>query len=461
MVLHVKCELIILMILLSLQYSAYGNGLEIQTNTHVKAGGYLYSHTSTPVTEEAINGNGDQIYSRKVTSNKNSDEERINFASTYSLTTALNNECPCKTNPYEDLKQEPGSSKGVLNLSWRLGSGSKCNEYYTKFEDQNVKVTHSIDVQSYGDTSIKNEMSSDGNIGTTNFHVESKGNLSERIMDTEKAVPQYQADTELRGDFTFDSKMRKEIDQLDWRGLLYKLDGVNINAENAVNGQALHAKSGRSLAPEDQATAYYNNARNQLNTLTNLLNNKTPDNDSITKVSGNMLEDLSSALNLKPDFYDALCAKGYVLFELKRYQDAAQAYDDAINLQKDGIAALSGKARALFDGHDWLGASFAYKDALDVEPNDVTVLIHYGQSLYNLGRYDQAITVFGNALKLYPNSGELHYSNGFALLAAKHYDDAASEFKIAANSTSNDITQSEKDNAKNLTLSQQTKSRGV
>lgn len=280
---------------------------KLMSEATVKGGGYLYVHTNAPTAEDAINGNGNQSYNRKLVSN----EDEMSFKSTYASFDDLDcNNCPSNSH-YSNL-----SDKGVLNLSWRREYGNKCNEYFAKFDDKGVM--HTLDMRSYGKMGATVEMMSQGNIAQTNFKFNGKGNLSERVIDNEGEVPKYLAETELRGELTYNSKIEKQIErELD---LIYKLEGVEIKTESGRSRVKAYTGTGMSL--ESQSTEYSNIA-------VGIWNSIPKDQKDHSIYYNNMLDNLSVAVELNKNNDKAWLLTGLALQRLNRSQEAVQAFDTA------------------------------------------------------------------------------------------------------------------------------------
>ncbi len=109
------------------------------------------------------------------------------------------------------------------------------------------------------------------------------------------------------------------------------------------------------------------------------------------------LETYSAALNLKPDYLEALSEKGNTLSWLGRYKEAIAAYDAALKIKPDRHAALNNK----------------------------------GVALCNLGRYEEAITAYSAALVINSTDPDIWDGQAIALLHLKLADEAIESCKKA------------------------------
>ena len=139
------------------------------------------------------------------------------------------------------------------------------------------------------------------------------------------------------------------------------------------------------------------------------------------------------ALNIKPDFREALNNKGTALSKLEQYEDAIEAYDQALKIEPDDHEALYNKGVALYNLGQYKNAIEVYDQALSIKPDKHKALYNKGIALYNLGQYEDAIEVFDQALYVKPNFHEALYSKGSALANLGQYEDAIEAFDQALN----------------------------
>jgi tetratricopeptide (TPR) repeat protein len=160
--------------------------------------------------------------------------------------------------------------------------------------------------------------------------------------------------------------------------------------------------------PSQQALTFYNEGLNASN-------------------SGNYdqaIQFYDRALEIDPNYIDALDGKGYVLDNLARYDEAITYCDKVLAIDPNNIDALINKGVALNGLARYDEAITYYDKALTIDPNDVAALSNKGNSLNNLGRYDQAIEYSNRALDINPNDAYSLNTKGWSLNGLARYDEA-------------------------------------
>ncbi|WP_204153833.1 tetratricopeptide repeat protein, partial [Leptolyngbya sp. CCY15150] len=130
------------------------------------------------------------------------------------------------------------------------------------------------------------------------------------------------------------------------------------------------------------------------------------------------------ALDIKPDFHEALSNKGVVLDNLGRYEEALAAYDQALDIKPDFHEALSNKGFALINLGRYEEALVACDQALDIKPDFHMALSNKGFALINLGRYEEALVACDQALDIKPDFHEALTNKGGALINLGRYEEA-------------------------------------
>jgi tetratricopeptide (TPR) repeat protein/tRNA A-37 threonylcarbamoyl transferase component Bud32 len=126
-----------------------------------------------------------------------------------------------------------------------------------------------------------------------------------------------------------------------------------------------------------------------------------------------------------------LYTRGETLLELKRYNDALNAYNRAVELRPEYAAAWRGQGNTLLELKRHEDALNAYDKAIQIQPNYLEAWIGRGKALDNLQRYDQAINSFDTALKFKPNNLEAWASRGNVQMKLQHYSEAIASFDKA------------------------------
>ncbi len=185
------------------------------------------------------------------------------------------------------------------------------------------------------------------------------------------------------------------------------------------------------------------------------------------------LEEVRAGVRLRPDG-DTLRNLGQILFFLKRYDEAANAFREAIRLGPGGAVfhielgkalAESGKldeaiaalreavrlepANAIF--HMELGVTLngagkrdeaiaEYREGVRLEPKLALYRRELGKALAESGKLDEAIAALREAVRLDPGNAEAHDFLGMYLINAKgDFDAAATEFRAAIRCKPDDV----------------------
>jgi tetratricopeptide (TPR) repeat protein len=147
------------------------------------------------------------------------------------------------------------------------------------------------------------------------------------------------------------------------------------------------------------------------------------------------LEAYEKAIELNPeDAADAWNGKGSALEALGRYEEALEAYEKAIELNpEDAADAWYDKGDALFDLKRYDEALEAYEKAIELNLEDAAdAWYDKGNALYNLKRYDEALEAYEKAIELnLENPADAWYDKGDALHNLKRYDEALEAYEKA------------------------------
>lgn len=132
------------------------------------------------------------------------------------------------------------------------------------------------------------------------------------------------------------------------------------------------------------------------------------------------------AIDLKPDFVEALSNRGAVLHSLGRMEEAAECYRSAISFKPDFVDAYNNLGAVL--GH--MGRSdeaiAAFRAALDLNPTHADAHNNLGLALARAGRYDDAIASYRRTLEIDADHVEAQNNLGIALSHLENWGEAAS-----------------------------------
>ena len=143
------------------------------------------------------------------------------------------------------------------------------------------------------------------------------------------------------------------------------------------------------------------------------------------------LGSFDTALELKPDFADALNNRGTVLNELGRNAEAIATYDKALAIRPDYAEALNNRGKAFCDLRRYDEALANSDKALEIRPNYAEALHNRGNALNGLKHFEEAIASFDQALTVNPDYAEAHNARGNALGALRRHAEALASYDRA------------------------------
>ncbi|MCD4703116.1 MAG: tetratricopeptide repeat protein [Methanosarcinaceae archaeon] len=115
---------------------------------------------------------------------------------------------------------------------------------------------------------------------------------------------------------------------------------------------------------------------------------------------------------------ESVYGKGYVLFEIGRYEETLQRYDEAIDIW-DKLERI-------------LLVNQRHEEAKRVHERMSEARFNKSFVLYKLSRYDDALNIIDQALESEPDRPNYLFSRGFVLLALENPDSALESFERSA-----------------------------
>lgn len=143
------------------------------------------------------------------------------------------------------------------------------------------------------------------------------------------------------------------------------------------------------------------------------------------------LDAYNRAVELKPEYTEAWKGQATTLLELKRYQDALEAYDKAIQLQPNYEDAWNGRGKALNHLQRYSEAIASFDSALKIQPNNLESWNEKGNVQIKLQQYSEAITSFDKAVKIQPKNSLAWHKRGIALHNLRRYQEAVESYDQA------------------------------
>jgi uncharacterized protein (TIGR02145 family) len=156
------------------------------------------------------------------------------------------------------------------------------------------------------------------------------------------------------------------------------------------------------------------------------------------------IEYYTAALKIKPDYNNALSARGVAYFEKRNYDRAIEDFAAAIRLKPDDEVLLYNRGRAFYEKGDYDRAIGDYNEALKIDPDYYGALIERGSAFLERGSkkydYDLAIEDFTAAIRLEPFYHRAMNKRGVAYYKKGNYDKAIMDFEAALRLAPNDDT---------------------
>ncbi len=133
---------------------------------------------------------------------------------------------------------------------------------------------------------------------------------------------------------------------------------------------------------------------------------------------------LRKALRLKPDYPAALNNFGIASDDMGKFDDAVASYERALEIKPEFPEAMNNLGNALSEKGQIDEAIGSYKKALELRPNYPDAFYNWGNALVQKGQIDEAIASYKKALELRPNYPEALSNLGVALYEKGKLDEA-------------------------------------
>ena len=144
------------------------------------------------------------------------------------------------------------------------------------------------------------------------------------------------------------------------------------------------------------------------------------------------IECYDKAIEINPEDADAWCAKGLSLTCLKNYQKAIEeCFDKAIEINPEDADVWYSKGTALTYLTKYLEAIECYDKALDINPDHASAWYGKGTAFRKITKYLEAIECYDKALDINPENAIAWYSKGLALDSLYEHKKAEEYFNKA------------------------------
>ncbi len=138
-------------------------------------------------------------------------------------------------------------------------------------------------------------------------------------------------------------------------------------------------------------------------------------------------------LEIQPDFYEAWYNRGYTLFNLGRFEEAIASWSKALEIQPDLHQARNNQGIALDELGRHEEALACYDENLKFKPDFYEAWYNRGVALGNLGRFEEAIASFDEALKFKPDYADAFYNKACCYALQDNVEQAIENLQKAIN----------------------------
>jgi tetratricopeptide (TPR) repeat protein/tRNA A-37 threonylcarbamoyl transferase component Bud32 len=135
------------------------------------------------------------------------------------------------------------------------------------------------------------------------------------------------------------------------------------------------------------------------------------------------------AIDIKPDYPQALYGQGKALFQLKKYQESLIAYDQAIQIQPNYLEAWTNRGFVLVRLKRYSEAIATVDKALQLKNDDPQIWQLKGDIFIKISQYNDAIKAYEQAINFQADNPELWYKKGLAFQNLKQYEEAITAYK--------------------------------
>lgn len=143
------------------------------------------------------------------------------------------------------------------------------------------------------------------------------------------------------------------------------------------------------------------------------------------------LANFDRALQIKPNYVEALGKRSITLRLLKRCDEAIACIDSALSLDPGYIPVMNNRGNILQDLGQFNNALIWYDRALELKPDYADAWYNRGLALLEIDRFDDALNSFDRALQCKPDNVDALTNKGLALRSLNRIEEALSCFEQA------------------------------
>ena len=143
------------------------------------------------------------------------------------------------------------------------------------------------------------------------------------------------------------------------------------------------------------------------------------------------IEYYTKAIELNPDYADALNNRGACYDGLKEYEKALVDYNKAIELKPDYAVAYNNRGLCYKNLKEYEKALADYTKAIELNPDDAVVFYNRGLCYQNLKEYEKALADYNKAIELNPDYALAYNNRGICYNVLKEYEKAIDDYNKA------------------------------
>lgn len=185
--------------------------------------------------------------------------------------------------------------------------------------------------------------------------------------------------------------------------------------QNAVASLQPRAQSQSRVTPQARALGLFRSADESA---------KKGDNE-------HAIEDYTKALELRPDYREALVNRGTAYAATRKFEEAVKDFSAAVRLGPGDIALRNRRATAYQALGKFDEAADDYGVVIRANPDNVRAYVNRAQAYSRAGLYERSIADCETALRLDRETAECHRSRGFALFVLAKTEEAIASFTTA------------------------------
>jgi tetratricopeptide (TPR) repeat protein/glycosyltransferase involved in cell wall biosynthesis len=137
------------------------------------------------------------------------------------------------------------------------------------------------------------------------------------------------------------------------------------------------------------------------------------------------------AIEIQPDYLDAINNLGVALLYLKEYSEAEKNFNTAIAMRPESAKAYNNRGNLFYNQDKFSQAEMNYRTAINLEPGNHEFNFNLGNCYLQQKNFNDALTYFKKSLELDPSNTLANNNIGLTLFKLRKYKEAEAYFKLA------------------------------